>query len=161
MLFPDSHSCKTALNRVKVSERKLQAQYGHPDSLLFVGNLPLSYTSSELCDLFSSFGEIHRCFIVYSPSSGSSKGYGFVELLSKVEAVAAKQNMATKQVGCRSLRVDFADNGMQTCEDLQSHTLFVDKLPKTLKEDSVLKELFSRYGVVNFCQVCEYLVCAC
>ena len=161
VLFPDSQSCKTALqvlSRRKVGEHKLQAQYGHPDSLLFVGNLPLAYTSSELHDLFSSFGEIHRCFIVYSPNSGSSKGYGFVELSCKEEAMAAKQKMATKQVGCRSLRVDFADNGMQTCGDLQSHTLFVDKLPKSLKGEGVLKELFSQYGVVNFCQVCKQLV---
>ena len=61
--------------------------------------------------------------------------------------------MATKVVGLRSLRVDFADNGMQTCEDLQSCTLFVDKLPKGTSDNDRLRNDFIRYETVSFCQV--------
>ena len=92
---------------------------------------------------------------MYSIVTGESKNYGFVEFLTREEAMAAKQKMATKVVGSRSLRVDFADNGMQTCEDLHSKTLFVDKLPKGLKDESKLKEMFEECGTVNFCQVSE------
>ena len=61
--------------------------------------------------------------------------------------------MATQVVGLRSLRVDFADNGMQMCEDLHSETLFVDRLSKGFHDDSKLKGVFAKYGSVNFCQV--------
>ena len=66
------------------------------------------------------------------------------------EALQAKQQLATKFLGLRNLRVDFADNGMQTCE---SKTFFVDRLPKGFKDGAVLRALFGKYGTVNFCQV--------
>ena len=132
---------------------RLTASFGHADSLLFVGNLPFTYTREDLYRLFSPYGDILRCFIVYSLKTGLNKGYGFVELARREEAVHAKQMMATKVVGLRSLRVDFSDNGMQTVEDLHSQTLFVDRLPKGFKDDEALREVFSEYGRVNFCQV--------
>lgn len=133
--------------------RKLVASYGHPDSLLFVGNLPYTYTRGDLFKLFKNCGEIIRCFIVHSLESGLSKGYGFVEFSTRDEATIAKQENATKVIGLRSLRVDFSDNGMQTVDDLHSQTLFVDRLPKGFIEDGTLTEYFTQYGMVNFCQV--------
>ncbi len=118
-----------------------------------MGNLPYTHTSEHLREMFQPHGEILRCFVVCSTLTGLSKGYGFVEFTRKDEALLAKQDMANKSIGVRNLRVDFADNGMQTCPDLQSRTLFVDRLPKGFKEDSKLRELFSKYGTVNFCQV--------
>lgn len=156
LLFPDAERARVGLallNSAKFEGHKLTATYGHPDSLLFVGNLPYTFNSKELAELFQSYGEILRCFVVCSPESGLSKGYGFVEFAHREEAMVAKQQMATKVVGMRSLRVDFADNGMQTCEDLQSQTLFVDRLPKGFKDDDALRRLFRKYGTVNFCQV--------
>ncbi len=91
--------------------------------------------------------------MVCSTLTGLSKGYGFVEFARREEALVAKQEMANKVVGARNLRVDFADNGMQTCPDLQSRTLFVDRLPKGFRNDGKLRELFSKHGTVNFCQV--------
>lgn len=136
---------------------KLSASYGHPNSLLFVGNLPYAHSSEDLQRLFQPHGQILRCFIVCSLLTGLSKGYGFVEFATREEASQAKMQLATKVVGQRSLRVDFADNGMQTCEDLHSRTLFVDRLPKGFVDDEVLRELFSKFGIVNFCQVRSYL----
>ena len=81
-----------------------------------------------------------------------------MEYARREEALIGKQEMANKVVGMRNLRVDFGDNGMQTCEDLQSKTLFVDKLPKGFTDDGALRECFGKYGTVNFCQVC---VCVC
>lgn len=132
---------------------KLSASYGHADSLIFVGNLPFTYTRDDLASLFSPYGDILRCLLVHSPKTGLSKGYGFVEYVKREEAVLAKQQLATKVIGLRSLRVDFSDNGMQTCEDLHSQTLFVDRLPKGFKDDVSLWDLFSQFGLVNFCQV--------
>lgn len=156
ILFPTSEVASDQLQRLNSSRYegcKLTAAYGHPDSLLFVGNLSCTYTHEDLLTLFQPHGDILRCFVVCSLSTGFSKGYGFVEFSTRDEAAQAKLQLATKVVGQRSLRVDFADNGMQTCEDLQSRTLFVDRLPKGFVEDDILRDRFSTYGIVNFCQV--------
>ena len=170
VLFPDAEQAKTGLallSSAKFEGHKLSTSYGHPDSLLFVGNLPYPYTSKGLSKLFQPHGDILRCFVVSSTHTGLSKGYGFVEFARREEALQAKQQLATKVLGLRSLRVDFADNGMQTCEDLQSKTLFVDRLPKGFKDDAVLRGFFCEYGTVNFCQVyrinvqCTYMLHTC
>ena len=156
VLFETSAKAKdnlSVLNSTMSKCHKLFASYGHADSLLFVGNLPFTYSRGDLLKLFRPYGCILRCFLVLSERTGLSKGYGFVEFAKREEALLAKQRLATKVVGLRSLRVDFSDNGMQTCEDLHSQTLFIDRLPKGFKDDETLCSLFSRYGRVNFCQV--------
>ncbi len=154
VILPESELAKDALVAINGSKRgKMSAQHSHSDALLFVGNLPSNYTDGQLRELFSSHGQVLRCFVVYSELTGENKGYGFVEYSTRDEAMFTKNKMATKVVGSRSIRVDFADNGMQTDEDLQSKTVFVDKLPKGFKSESRLIELFSKYGTVNFCQV--------
>ena len=156
ILFPTSEVASDQLQRLNSARYegcRLSATYGHPDSLLFVGNLSCTYSHEDLLWLFQPHGDILRCFVVCSLSTGLSKGYGFVEFSSRDEAAEAKLHLATKVVGQRSLRVDFADNGMQTVDDLHSRTLFVDRLPKGFVDDDVLRDKFSAYGIVNFCQV--------
>ena len=123
------------------------------DSLLFIGNFPFWYNRDRLYDLYSPYGTILRCFVVYSMSTDISKGYGFVEFSTKQEALLAKQMTATRVVSGRSLRVEFAEASMATCEDLHSKTLFVDKLPKGMSDETKLINLFSQFGTVEFCQV--------
>ena len=156
VVFPSHEAALRALSilhSTSLNCHYLTASQTNPDSLLFVGNLPLTYTRQDLHNLFSPYGEILRCLVVCSPETGRNKGYGFVEYMQREEAVLAKQQMATKVVGLRSLRVDFADNAMQTVEDLQSETLFVDRLPKGFQQEELLMEKFANYGTVNFCQV--------
>lgn len=156
LLFPSAPSANEAIKQLdgcKYKGHTLSCNYGHPDSLIFVGNFSKWYTRDKLHELFSPIGKIIRCLVVYSTQTGDSKCYGFVEFATREEAMLAKQCMAMKSLNGRSLRVDFADNGMQTCEDLQSCTLFVDRLPKTLKSVERLKQNFDKYGTVNFCQV--------
>ena len=156
VLFSSAAEAKESiniLNSTTFNSQKLSASYGHADSLLFVGNLPFTYTRDDLASLFNPHGEILRCLLVLSPRTGLSKGYGFVEYATREEALVAKQRLATKVIGLRSLRVDFSDNGMQTCSDLHSQTLFVDRLPKGFRDDAALEEIFSHYGRINFCQV--------
>lgn len=130
------------------------------NTLLFVGNIPYEYNRGDLIRLCKHHGEIIRCLVVYGFDTGISKGYGFVEYARIQEADKAKQMMATMLLGERHLRVDFADNAMITCADLQSRTLFVDHLPKGFCDDNNLRALFKKFGVVNFCQVNKYMHCS-
>jgi RNA recognition motif-containing protein len=151
LLFHSSEVVPKAMKELEASG--LMASYSPSDSLLFVGNLPNWYSRENLHKLFVCHGSILRCFMVYSLLTGKGKGYGFVEYSTRDEAVAAKQKMATRMICGRSLRVDFADNSMATCQDLQSKTLFVDKLPKSLNDETVIREMFSQHGTVNHCQI--------
>lgn len=145
-------------NLANSSHSTCTVKFRPQDTLLFIGNIPYSYTRWNLVKLCEPHGEIVRCLVVFSEETGLGKGYGFVEYARKEEAIQAKEKMATTLVGQRNLRVDFADHGMITCSDLQSRTLFVDRLPKRFCDDNLLRAHFSKFGVVNFCQVHTYAV---
>jgi len=50
---------------------------------LLVRNLDRLTTEEELITIFKEFGEIEYCTVVMDPKSGSSKGFGFIEMLIK------------------------------------------------------------------------------
>lgn len=159
MLLASPEQAKKAL--VSLNEHQF---HGHvvgvtippPDSLLFVGNLPIDYSEEQFRKLMSPFGALERLFLVRSELTGESKGYGFVEFIDKDCASQAKQQLMTtgsRYVGGRILRIDFADPNLLTYEDLHSRTLFVDRLPRDFVDGEVFKQLFSQSGTVTFAQV--------
>ena len=69
---------------------------------LFVRNLPFESTDESLLEHFKSFGPIRYARIVYDPSTGRSRGSGFVSFYNVEDAVsclraAPKQNLASSQ----------------------------------------------------------------
>ena len=75
---------------------------------LYVGNLPFSYTSEKLKELFSPYGAIEEAIIVTFKDSGRSKGFGFVTLTEDTQAEKAKQDLQNKEVDGRKLFVNDA-----------------------------------------------------
>jgi RNA recognition motif-containing protein len=69
---------------------------------LFVGNLTYSVTSDELEELFASYGEVVEAKVI------EGKGFGFVEMSSQDEAVAAKDALHGTEFVGRTLNVDEA-----------------------------------------------------
>jgi len=69
---------------------------------LFVGNLTYSVTSEELGELFASYGEVVEAKVI------EGKGFGFVEMASQEEAVAAKDALHGTEFVGRTLNVDEA-----------------------------------------------------
>ena len=69
---------------------------------LFVGNLTYSVTSDELNDLFANYGEVVEAKVI------EGKGFGFVEMSSQEEAVAAKDALHGTEFVGRTLNVDEA-----------------------------------------------------
>ncbi len=47
---------------------------------LYVGNLPWRVTEDDLALLFEEFGRVREVRIIQDPTTGRSRGYGFVEL---------------------------------------------------------------------------------
>ena len=72
---------------------------------LYVTNLSSSVTEIELQDIFSNLGHVSSVKIVIDPSTGLSKGFGYVEMPNDREATTAINEINGTMVKGRSLSV--------------------------------------------------------
>jgi len=56
---------------------------------LYVGNLSYGVTSETLAQLFSAHGKVDSADVIIDRMTGRGKGFGFVEMSTDAEAVAA------------------------------------------------------------------------
>lgn len=75
---------------------------------LYVGNLSYSVSSSDLEEMFSSYGTVQSAQVISDRESGRSKGFGFVEMGSDDEAQAAIRAMNGQENDGRPLTVNEA-----------------------------------------------------
>ena len=47
---------------------------------VYIGNLPITTTESEIKKLLEKFGSVHSVSIVADRESGRSRGFGFIEM---------------------------------------------------------------------------------
>jgi cold-inducible RNA-binding protein len=75
---------------------------------LYVGNLPFSQNDQTMEELFSEFGTVDFAQIITIRNSGRSKGFGFVEMSTEEEALAAIEKMNGREIEGRALIVNEA-----------------------------------------------------
>ena len=75
---------------------------------LYVGNLPWSFTSADLNNLFSKYGTVVSAEVISDRETGRSRGFGFVELDSQEAMTQAIQGLHETDVGGRALTVNEA-----------------------------------------------------
>ena len=75
---------------------------------LYVGNLSYKLTEDELKKAFSAFGTVESATIISDKRTGSSKGFGFVEMPDKAEAERAIKELNGKELGERAIVVNEA-----------------------------------------------------
>jgi RNA recognition motif-containing protein len=75
---------------------------------LYVGNLSYGVSSSDLQELFSSFGTVESAQVIEDRETGRSKGFGFVEMSSDQEAEAAIRGLNGHDHDGRPLTVNEA-----------------------------------------------------
>ena len=75
---------------------------------LFVGNLAFSVTGADLESLFASAGTVESATVVSDRDSGRSRGFGFVEMSSSIEASKAITELNGRDVGGRQINVSEA-----------------------------------------------------
>jgi RNA recognition motif-containing protein len=63
---------------------------------IYVGNLALNASEGDLQQAFESFGEVTSAKIIKDKYSGSSKGFGFVEM--PAEACRLKQKHSLRSM---------------------------------------------------------------
>jgi hypothetical protein len=75
---------------------------------VYVGNLSYDVSEQDLQELFKGIGPVRNVEIVYNRSTHRSKGYGFVEMLHKDEAVRAVEVLHDQPFMGRKLMVSGA-----------------------------------------------------
>ena len=78
---------------------------------LFVGNLPPQLCFPELEDLFTPFGTLVSADLMTDPTTGRSRGFGFVEMESNDAARAAISALHGSVVDGQTLTVNEANIG--------------------------------------------------
>uniref|UniRef100_A0A3B3ZB30 RRM domain-containing protein n=1 Tax=Periophthalmus magnuspinnatus TaxID=409849 RepID=A0A3B3ZB30_9GOBI len=139
-------------------DREISVQLQPTDALLCIANLPRTLTQQQFEELVRPFGNLERCFLVYSVSTGHSKGYGFVEYMKKDSAARAKSELLGKQLGSRMLYVHWTEVGSLTYPLLHSKCLCVDHLPQSLLTAQDLRNALSDTHVPVFCQHLFYKI---
>jgi RNA recognition motif-containing protein len=75
---------------------------------LYVGNIPLQMTETELKDLFSEAGHVASAKIITDRQTGQPRGFAFVEMETKLEGQKAISMLNGRQVDGRVLAVNEA-----------------------------------------------------
>jgi RNA recognition motif-containing protein len=75
---------------------------------LYVGGLAADVTDAQLTQEFSAFGQVDSAAVVMDRYSGTPRGFGFVEMPSKNEAIAAINGMNGKELNGQTLEVNEA-----------------------------------------------------
>ncbi|KAK4477028.1 hypothetical protein RD792_016230 [Penstemon davidsonii] len=109
------------------------AKEAHARSLglnnLYVKNLDDGIDGEKLKELFSSFGTITSCKLMYDPK-GISKGSGFVAFSTSQEASRALSEMNGKMIGSKPLYVAIAERKEDRKARLEA--MFSSMLPNTI-----------------------------
>ncbi|XP_052379480.1 ribonucleoprotein PTB-binding 2 [Oncorhynchus keta] len=144
-----------SLHQSIVRSRDITVQLQPTDSLLCLTNLPHTFTAQQLEDLVRSYGNIERCFLVYSELTGHSKGYGFVEYMKKDSASRARSELLGRPEGDRAVMVQWTDvNQLTAGHHLHSKCLCVDRLPQEYDSEELTLLFSDRYKPV-FCQLAQ------
>ncbi|HEV8585994.1 MAG TPA: RNA-binding protein [Methylomirabilota bacterium] len=75
---------------------------------LFVGNLSFQATEEDLRELFAQAGTVETVRIITDQFTGRPRGFGFVEMATKEEAVKAVEMLNGRLFRDRNLVVDEA-----------------------------------------------------
>ena len=72
-------------------------------------NLPRNLSENDLAKLFKAHGNIKACDLVIDDKTGTSKGFGFVEMALEHEALIAIKALHGSKVNEKIIRVKPAD----------------------------------------------------
>lgn len=75
---------------------------------IYVGNLSFDASEGELKGMFEAYGEVDSAKIITDQFTGRSRGFGFIEMSNREEGLKAIQELDSKTVGGRSLKVNEA-----------------------------------------------------
>ena len=75
---------------------------------IYIGNMSFETTEDQLRQAFEGFGEVSTIKIITDRDSGQPKGFAFVEMAGKDEAIAAISGLNGQELNGRALNVNEA-----------------------------------------------------
>ncbi len=75
---------------------------------IYVGNLAFGVTDDDLRQLFAAYGDVETASVIKDRFSGESRGFGFVEMPSREDAMAAIEALNGTDVQGRNITVNEA-----------------------------------------------------
>ena len=75
---------------------------------IYVGNLSFNTSEEQLRQAFEAFGEVSTINIITDKYSGEPRGFAFVEMPTKNEAIAAISGLNGQELDGRTLKVNEA-----------------------------------------------------
>ena len=126
---------------------------------LLIRNLATTTTEAELRVLFEAHGPVQSCSLVMDKKTGSSKGFGFIEMPKPGDAKTAMKTLNGKEVAGNKIRVKKAEAKIPTTKEPvlkeePSTVVSSEQKPKARKQDPlhgitlemVLNSLVEKYG---------------
>jgi len=81
---------------------------------IYIGNMSSDTTEDQLRQAFEGFGEVSTVKIITDRDSGQPRGFAFVEMSAKSEAIAALSGLNGQELNGRSLKVNEAKPRVQS-----------------------------------------------
>jgi len=75
---------------------------------IYVGNLAYDINDDDLRKRFAVFGQVASASVVKDKYTGKSRGFGFVEMISKFEAQSAIEGLNGKELNGNTINVNEA-----------------------------------------------------
>eukprot|EP00002_Diphylleia_rotans_P005618 TRINITY_DN1479_c0_g1_i5.p1 TRINITY_DN1479_c0_g1~~TRINITY_DN1479_c0_g1_i5.p1 ORF type:complete len:688 (-),score=117.90 TRINITY_DN1479_c0_g1_i5:1212-3275(-) len=146
----DAAKATVALNGTEINGKKILVTHPDANSVVFAGNLPTDFAEDSIRRWFGEFGSVERVVLVRN-NDGASKGYAIIEFKTAEEALNAKQNAHLRTIKDRNPRVDWFE--WRTDAEFHARMIFVDRLSRDFKDESVLKDFFQLQGPVKDCHI--------
>ncbi|MBI5252130.1 MAG: RNA-binding protein [Desulfomonile tiedjei] len=75
---------------------------------IYVGNLSFDSSEADLKGLFATYGEVESAKVIVDQFTNRSRGFGFIEMSNREEGLKAIQELDSRDLGGRSLKVNEA-----------------------------------------------------
>ncbi|RME32137.1 MAG: RNA-binding protein [Candidatus Zixiibacteriota bacterium] len=75
---------------------------------IYIGNMSFDTTEDQLRQAFEGYGEVSTVSIITDKYSGEPRGFAFVEMAAKDEAIAAISGLNGQELNGRALNVNEA-----------------------------------------------------
>ncbi len=75
---------------------------------IYVGNLSFNSSEADLKGLFAAYGEVESAKVITDQFTNRSRGFGFIEMTNREEGLKAIQELDSKDLDGRPLKVNEA-----------------------------------------------------
>ncbi|XVF61210.1 hypothetical protein PTKIN_Ptkin08bG0111900 [Pterospermum kingtungense] len=118
---------------------------------LYVGDLDLSVTESQLYDVFSQLGAVVSVRVCKDLSTRRSLGYGYVNYSNAHEAARALDVLNFTPLNGKPIRIMYS-NRDPTVRKSGAGNIFIKNLDKTI-DNKALHDTFSTFGNILSCKI--------